>query len=504
MPVSHRDRLATGGILLAAAAAVLVYRGAAAALYRPGFPLDDAWIHQTYARHLAQGQGWVYRPPEQGRGAVTAPLWVLLLAAGHKLGISPQTWVGLLGWLSLAALARLAADWPGLRGYWRGIAAAGMLAAWHLVWAALSGMETLALALVLTWGLAELARPRPRWRRVALATALALWLRPEGVGLAGLALLRAFAWRHDRGPRGAGQGALWVLAAALTSVAAYALFHRHLTGAWWPTTGPAKMAEYAPLRAIPFWRRWLRLWTPLLAGPGSVALVGWLAAWFRPRAWRARPGPWLLSALPAGLVTLYAWRLPVTYQHGRYLIPALPSLLLAGLSGWQALFAPARPTAGWRRAALALGAGAAGLSIGFWLLGARAYAWDVAFIESEMVDTARWVAEHVPAEAVVAAHDIGALGYFAPQPLADLAGLLDPTVIPYLRDEVALARYLQRQRAAYLVTFPGWYRDLDRCSRPLFRSQGAFAPALGGENMIVYAWQPCPGVLAGHDASGDQ
>ncbi|MGB7537492.1 MAG: hypothetical protein WBM17_03030, partial [Anaerolineales bacterium] len=25
-----------------------------------GFPLDDAWIHQTYARSLANGQGWSY------------------------------------------------------------------------------------------------------------------------------------------------------------------------------------------------------------------------------------------------------------------------------------------------------------------------------------------------------------------------------------------------------------------------------------------------------------
>ena len=42
-----------------------------------GFPLDDAWIHQTYARSLASGQGWVYAggPPSAGS---TSPLWTMI------------------------------------------------------------------------------------------------------------------------------------------------------------------------------------------------------------------------------------------------------------------------------------------------------------------------------------------------------------------------------------------------------------------------------------------
>jgi hypothetical protein len=35
---------------------------------------------------------------------------------------------------------------------------------------------------------------------------------------------------------------------------------------------------------------------------------------------------------------------------------------------------------------------------------------DVAVIESEMVNTAKWVAESTEPDALVAAHDIGALG----------------------------------------------------------------------------------------------
>ena len=56
-------------------------------------------------------------------------------------------------------------------------------------------------------------------------------------------------------------------------------------------------------------------------------------------------------------------------------------------------------------------------------LGARSYGEDVGLIQSEMVVTAKWVAANLPPDAIVAAHDIGALGYFDNHELIDLAGL---------------------------------------------------------------------------------
>src|SRR5690606_2336524 len=114
---------------------------------------------------------------------------------------------------------------------------------------------------------------------------------------------------------------------------------------------------------------------------------------------------------------------------------------------------------------------------------------DVAVIETEMVDTARWVRENVPEGALVAAHDIGALGYFAGRPLLDLAGLISPQAIPVIRDEAGLAVFLDRHQAAYLVTFPGWYPHLTQQAELIFSTSGVFSPALGGENMAVYRWR---------------
>ncbi|HEX9798899.1 MAG TPA: hypothetical protein VGC00_01890, partial [Thermoanaerobaculia bacterium] len=50
-----------------------------------GFPLDDPWIHLTFARSLAAGDGLAYRAGELVAGS-TAPLWTALLAVVAPLG----------------------------------------------------------------------------------------------------------------------------------------------------------------------------------------------------------------------------------------------------------------------------------------------------------------------------------------------------------------------------------------------------------------------------------
>jgi hypothetical protein len=126
----------------------------------------------------------------------------------------------------------------------------------------------------------------------------------------------------------------------------------------------------------------------------------------------------------------------------------------------------------------------------FWGRGAWAYAWDVAVIESEMGATARWVARNISPDSLVAAHDIGALGYFGERRLLDLAGLISPEVIPFIADERALEGYLDDKGASYLVTFPSWYPALSARESPIFVTQGEFSPAMGGENMTVFGWNP--------------
>lgn len=471
---------------------LLSYQAASFLTYRIGFPLDDAWIHQTYARNLAQRGEWAYLPGEPSAGS-TSPLWTVLLAFGQFFRLPAIGWSAVLGVVILAALAFLAYAMvaellPG-RPLWSYLAAVVMLFEWHLVWAAGSGMETALHAALSLWIIYLLAREPARWLMVGILVGLAAWVRPDGITLIGPALWTlAF--------RGAPLrlrlvSSVRLLGGFLLAFAPYLIFNRWLAGAWWPNTYFAKQAEYAAELSQPLLDRLVEQAAQPLVGVGALLLPGLL--FFVYQQVCERRVDLLAGVLWAlGYLGVYALRLPVTYQHGRYIIPAMAAYFAfgwLGLAGWCQLDTPVFSRRVLSRAWLV---SALAVLMGFWFLGMRAFARDVAFIESEMVETARWIQKNTQPADLIAAHDIGALGYFAGRRLVDLAGLVSPEVIPFIRDEPRLAAFLDAARVDYLVTFPGWYPLLTAGKSPVYLTGGEFAPADGYENMAIYPWLTNP------------
>src|SRR5512142_1796501 len=73
-----------------------------------GFPLDDAWIHQVYARNLGTRGEFSFFVGQPSAGS-TSPLWALLLAVGYALRIDFRIWTIALGIVCLGISALLAA-----------------------------------------------------------------------------------------------------------------------------------------------------------------------------------------------------------------------------------------------------------------------------------------------------------------------------------------------------------------------------------------------------------
>ena len=468
---------------------VSAYLLISARTFRIGFPLDDAWIHQTYARNFAVHGEWAFIPGEPSAGS-TSPLWSFLLSLGYRLSVPYLYWTFLLGGLCLTGLGITAARvMNSLTNHSRqfSIFSGCFLAIeWHLVWSAVSGMETLLYCLISLYFMAGLVKQTPKWLGLGMLVGICVWVRPDGITLLGPLLFAALLSPGNWKSRWI--AVLSIITGVIVCVVPYGCFNRILSGAWLPNTYFAKQAEYAVMRNLPLAERLLQQVKLLMVGPGAIMLPGFMLE----IGFLARRRHWAglgMAMWVIGYLFIYAVRLPVTYQHGRYLIPVLPVffvLSLAGMDTW----VRSNLQVSWKRM---LGRGwqisTILLALAFFFLGGRAYAQDVAVIESEMVAASKWIEANTPKEALIAAHDIGALGFFGDRSLLDLAGLISPDVIPFIRDENRIADYLDQSEVDYLMTFPDWYPDIAKKSTLIFDTEGKFSPALGGENMQVFQWR---------------
>jgi hypothetical protein len=223
-----------------------------------------------------------------------------------------------------------------------------------------------------------------------------------------------------------------------------------------------------------------------LIGVGLLLIPGMIVSVVenvRSRLWdRLATFFWVIA-----FITVYAVRLPVDYQHGRYMIPVIPALFLLGYEGL--LITMRRESSSSIRILIRSWVLSMALvCFLFWIRGAEAYAKDVAVIETEMVAASKWIRANTGADDLIAAHDIGALGYFAERRILDLAGLISADVIPVIRDELALEGLIDERGADYLMTFPGWYPHLTEARSIVFSTRGSISPSIGGENMTVYRW----------------
>jgi hypothetical protein len=284
----------------------------------------------------------------------------------------------------------------------------------------------------------------------------------------------------------------------------YLAFHYATTGLPFPNTFYAKQQEYRVLLTLyPAWRRWLTVAGVTLVGGQVLLLPGFVySVWesnsnlqtpssetriTNPRLWL--PAVWWFLHL-----TLYALRLPVTYQHGRYQIPVIPFFIVLGVGGMAHLLRPGARAMLPRVLSRTTMAATLLVLLAFLGLGARAYATDVAFIQGEMVATARWLEANTAPDHLIAVHDIGAVGYFTHRPLLDLAGLVTPEIIPFITDEVRLLEFMQAQGADYVIFFPDWsdaYRRMAHDSRLELVHTTGFEWTLrqGRANMSVYRLQ---------------
>jgi hypothetical protein len=427
--------------------------------------VDDTFIHLQYARNLAAAGELSFNRGEATYGA-TSPLWVGILALFAKAGADLLVWCRVLSWLFAAAsivlIYRITAAAGG--GPWTPAAAALMLAseAWFVRWSAV-GMET-SFAVFMTLVVLELARSAARSAGRSALLGVALFLaalsRPEALLLVPLA---AAAFLYAKGPA---RRFTFVLVFVPLFAAWLYVIHRH-TGNFFPLTAGAKQGaiDFSPLilrRALIPARimgaTLLLPWIALLAGLAAGAFRRRSPGYYLSESGRLREEPGVL------LMLLWVFALPVAYVVldfqvlSRYLVPVVPAVIVLGTTAWRKLVAGAVANARMRRAAIAIFTSLAILqSVVFYELvvvpPTRAFS---QALETMLGGMGRWLEKNTPADALVAAFDIGAIGYYSHRRILDLGGLVNPE-INRMRREIDVDRIIEE--GLYLRFGPDYLVD---------------------------------------------
>jgi len=480
-----------------------------------GFPLDDPWIHLTYARNLHDHRSFSYFPGEKPTAGSTSPLYTLLLSLGFTLTRNEKVLSYVLGILFHAAFLIAAALWARkqLGGPVWAVAFVLFLALDpRIAILSVSGMET-SLCLFLI-ALAFWARAEKRWTLLGISLGLGVWVRPDTFILAGVFLIAALLERFQRppatprrgpkrapetGPPIAGAPAAapgapdraWLLPFGVL-VLLYFGFNLATGGRLMPNTFAAKHAYYTTpiLRFIThgvrdcfltagFW-----VMTPLALG--TVLTEALRLVRRQPPRYAAEIG-WAI-ALPLAYV-LYV---PTAHRFCRYLVPALPAVALLGFA---ALHEMARwglrtkRTLAWKSPRGAITALVLIAIVG--MQAAKAAAADRDYHEYCLYHyqrherCGRTLRERTAPTAVIATHDVGAIAYYSERKIVDVVGLIQPDAVPHLHKPDYpdfLAGWFEREHVTHLAFLESWMEVANQ--EPLWVADP------NPELLKVYAWVP--------------
>jgi len=440
------------------------------------FPMDDSYIHFVYAENLSERGGLFFNDPGEKGVGTSSLLWVLILAAGNWAGFSMHWLAKLVGITCLAAVGiGLYHLLRPLLSLWVALAVSLLvILSGHMLWFALSGMETM---LFLALGiLALLSYREQRWAWLGIALGLMIITRLEGIIL--VFVIAGFdIWRH----KAVQSEMLFAVAVSGLIFCPWLLYLRLRTGYFLPTSGIgrhfsniiaiqvateriASLAWLSRFPALAFPLTWIGYSIEFVLGgfalpapyfyinPGVGTFSYKLSLWailglttvVLPLLWISTkrlvilfktPG-WEKDEARLPLVIFFVWTvlhnlcymiyLPIIGASSRYICLNHIALWLALGVGILIIHKPRYKV--WSTAwiiAIALA------NLLYWN---RVYDANLEHMLKVRIAAAEYMREQGPASETCAAFDIGALRYYSQRPLIDLGGLIDPNMFQWVAE----------------------------------------------------------------------
>lgn len=441
-----------------------------------GLPLDDSWIHLTYAKNILEEHKFSYPKSEWSTGS-TSILWTLILSFFLAILKEPVITAHILGVLFFILLILIFYKLSLFISENRIISFLSSLICileGHLMWACLSGMEIIFFTFLIIF-IIYLYLKTKKIYLVSFLSGILTLTRPEGAILFFVILIDLIGKNNFK------KIFFSILIYSLTLLP-YFLFNIIISGNLFPNTFYAKVYFTQPRLSFIKYISYLifYIWGGLL----------FLFPFFIYNIIKNYKNPkyFILIFFPLFFVSFYIIYFPLLVHYGRYIMPVFPFYIFLGVEGIFKLFSKDYPI---KKIVFSL----------FWILFiisffinfyfnnmADYYAMSVENINNMQVKIGRWLNKNTEKYSIVATNDIGAIGFFSKRKIIDTYGIITPEIIPLKKNESKILKFLKNKKVDYLVIFPNWYPKIAESKEliKIYEVQLKNNVICGDKKMVVY------------------
>ena len=439
------------------------------------FPLDDPWIHLTFAKNLAQYFSFSYFKNEMVTAGSTSPLYTILIAVGFFITQNEMMLsytVGIL-FLCLGAVAfyKLALFEFNKEVIFSLVCTGLFLTDKWLNFIAVSGMETTMFIFILIL-CAYFYRER-KAIPFAVMLGLIMWTRPDGIVfiiaiVLDYFLVKMYSTKDVRLELFNGDELKKIVIIFSGIVVLYFIMNLVLSGSILPNTYNAKLEYYSPeFRSRMEFLKY-EVWEYFKTGSYYVLMIGFLFSVgkliydLNKREYNPNT---LYILFILGLVFIYWFKLPYAHRFGRYMMPIIPFFILVATLGFRDIARLINRFA--NNVIFARSLFFIFIAITYFI-GIRnyeenreGYAVQCKYIYDRQVKAANWIKDNTKEDDVIATHDVGALGFYSNRKIVDVAGLVTPELIKKINDVDYvnyMTKFMDDNGVTYLAFLREWYR----------------------------------------------
>lgn len=463
-----------------------------------GFPLDDPWIHLTFAKNLVEYGSFSYFKDEIVTSGSTSPVYTLLLSLFYFIIKNEYIISYITGILFGALLVYIFIKLSGFHFKQGSIIAllAALLIALQpkLNLINVSGMETSMFIFFIAISL--YAYHTKKILLLGVFPGLTIWCRPDGfvlwIAIALDYFLRKYFFKTDSENNLQQKELIKAFATAFIFAAGYFLFNYILSGSILPNTYSAKLEFYQNNDRALFLENevlnyftqaeFVLIWIPFLFG-----VLGILKSFIKKEY-----NSFLVYLLfIIGLIAVYYIKLPFSHRFGRYLIPVIPFYILIAISGIKIIIdfihnrmvAKKNPLPNFLF--LIYSASAVIVFINFNDYVLDEYNLFNKYHNERHVAAGKWIKENTNESDLIATHDIGAIAFYGERKIIDMAGLVTPELIDKINTPTYssyINKYLAQENINYLITLRNWFEVVN--DKPVYTPVNEF------EFLEVFKYKP--------------